>query len=46
MKRSGEKSPSELHLKVDVRRVFGQHPHHVGEALVDGDVKRGAHGVV
>lgn len=26
--------------------MFGQHSHHVREALVDGDVKRRAHGVV
>lgn len=26
--------------------MFGQHPDQVGEALVDGNVERGAHGVV
>lgn len=34
------------HLEIDVSRVFGQHSHHVGEALIDGDVERRAHGVV
>lgn len=26
--------------------MFGQHSHHVREALIDGDVERRAHGVV
>lgn len=26
--------------------MFGQHSHHVGEALIDGNVERRAHGVV
>lgn len=34
------------HLEIDVSRMFGQHSHHVCEALVDGDVERRAHGVV
>lgn len=38
--------PSLSHLEVDVGRVLGEHPHHVGEALVDSDVERRAHGVV
>lgn len=34
------------HLEIDISRMFSQHPHHVSEALVDGDVERRAHGVV
>lgn len=34
------------HLEIDVSRVFGQYSHHVGEALIYGDVQRRAQRVV
>lgn len=37
---------SRAHLQVDVGGVLRQHAHHLGEALVDGDVQRRAQGVV
>lgn len=34
------------HLEIDISRVFGQQSHHVGEALIYGDVQRRAQRVV
>lgn len=35
-----------FYLEIDISRMFSQHSDQVGEALIDGNVKRGAHGVV
>lgn len=43
---AGECNARRPHLQIDVSRVFGQHSHHVGEALIYGDVQRRAQRVV
>lgn len=35
-----------FYLEIDISRMFGKHSDQVGEALIDGNVERGAHGVV
>lgn len=34
------------YLEIDIGRMFSQHSDQVGEALIDGNVKSSAHGVV
>lgn len=35
-----------FYLEINISRMFGQHSDQVSEALIDGNVERGAHGVV
>lgn len=35
-----------FYLEINISRMFGKHSDQVGEALIDGNVERGAHGVV